>query len=368
MDAQLLKTAGQIAGIGGLALGVFFLLFKDLLKKIAAPGMTKEQWFRVVIIFMVLVWSVALAGVGAWLWVSLGGKPRAENPGILDLSVNQELGKFREVLWLPPRTNQTVAGRYPDPYKEGNRTKWTEPRRSSVAQITRLAELHPVPVVRGLVALFGDSDAVITVGALLAVRDILTNQPQRSAELKRLVPSGYGHPLDLRSVHVADEDFSVFSGTEVFCNAVFAGSVMESVKFDGLLMKGCDFSHATVLYCSFKQSGLEATHWDGSLVRATAFEKANLFHMYAEGADFGTASSQPTTIFPPVVFYSAILNDAVLNRSVMVGARFHNAKLVATQVAGVDFTGAVLAHDEPVTLAALRSEQAMFVDEAKYAK
>ena len=30
MDAQVLKTVGQIAGIGGLALGVFLLLFKDL--------------------------------------------------------------------------------------------------------------------------------------------------------------------------------------------------------------------------------------------------------------------------------------------------------------------------------------------------
>jgi hypothetical protein len=67
MDAQLLKTVGQVAGIGGVALSVFLLLFRDLLKKIAAPGMTKEQWFRVVVIFMILVWSVALAGIGAWL-------------------------------------------------------------------------------------------------------------------------------------------------------------------------------------------------------------------------------------------------------------------------------------------------------------
>lgn len=66
MGEPLLKTLGGIAGIGGLALGVFFLLFRDLLKKIAAPDMTKQQWFKVTVIFMVLVWTVALAGILAW--------------------------------------------------------------------------------------------------------------------------------------------------------------------------------------------------------------------------------------------------------------------------------------------------------------
>ena len=54
MEAQALKTVGQNAGVSGLAFGVFFLLFKDLLKKIVAPQMTPGHWFRVVVIFMVL--------------------------------------------------------------------------------------------------------------------------------------------------------------------------------------------------------------------------------------------------------------------------------------------------------------------------
>lgn len=67
MDAQILKVVGRVAGIGGLALGVFLLLFKDLLKKIVAPKMTPEHWFKVVIIFMVLVWSIAVLGIGPWV-------------------------------------------------------------------------------------------------------------------------------------------------------------------------------------------------------------------------------------------------------------------------------------------------------------
>jgi hypothetical protein len=68
MDAEVLKIVGQVAGFGGLALGVFFLLFKDLLKKVVAPQMTPEHWFKVVVIFMILVWSIAVLGIGAWVY------------------------------------------------------------------------------------------------------------------------------------------------------------------------------------------------------------------------------------------------------------------------------------------------------------
>lgn len=83
MDVQLLKTVGQIAGIGGLAVCVFLLLFKDLLKKILAPRMSPKQWFRVVIVFMLLVWSLVLAVVIVSLWLnpgSNGAVPKEKEP------------------------------------------------------------------------------------------------------------------------------------------------------------------------------------------------------------------------------------------------------------------------------------------------
>jgi len=68
MDINLFKMFGQVAGIGGIALGIFLYLFKDLLKKIKVPGLKREQWFKVIIIFMVLVWLLAIIGIGAWLF------------------------------------------------------------------------------------------------------------------------------------------------------------------------------------------------------------------------------------------------------------------------------------------------------------
>lgn len=46
MDTQILKTVGQVAGIGGLALGVFLLLFEDTIRKQIFPTLTKAYAYR----------------------------------------------------------------------------------------------------------------------------------------------------------------------------------------------------------------------------------------------------------------------------------------------------------------------------------
>ena len=38
MDLNILKTLGQIAGIGGLALGVLLILFREVIRKRDLPG------------------------------------------------------------------------------------------------------------------------------------------------------------------------------------------------------------------------------------------------------------------------------------------------------------------------------------------
>ncbi len=71
MESSLLESLGKIAGIGGISLGIFLLLFQGLLKKLKVPGLKQDQWFRIIIVFMVLVWSVALSGLGAWYFSSV---------------------------------------------------------------------------------------------------------------------------------------------------------------------------------------------------------------------------------------------------------------------------------------------------------
>jgi hypothetical protein len=75
MEASLLKTVGQIAGIGGIALGVFLLLFRDIIRKEIFPQLTKERAFHLIRLVAVLVFLIALAGVGAWVWVETHPAP-----------------------------------------------------------------------------------------------------------------------------------------------------------------------------------------------------------------------------------------------------------------------------------------------------
>lgn len=68
MDANLMEVVGKIAGIGGIALGVFLLLFRDIIQKKIFPQLTKKQAFHLLVLISILVWSVAFAGIGAWIW------------------------------------------------------------------------------------------------------------------------------------------------------------------------------------------------------------------------------------------------------------------------------------------------------------
>lgn len=72
MEEEILKTVGQIAGIGGLALGVFLLLFRDITRKNIFPELPAPKAYRLSRLITVAVWSIAVFGIGAWVLVSRG--------------------------------------------------------------------------------------------------------------------------------------------------------------------------------------------------------------------------------------------------------------------------------------------------------
>ncbi len=69
MDAELLKTLGQIAGLGGIALGVFLFLFREIIRKSIFPTLKKDDAYRLLRLIAILIWTVALVGLGAWTWI-----------------------------------------------------------------------------------------------------------------------------------------------------------------------------------------------------------------------------------------------------------------------------------------------------------
>ena len=90
METELLKTVGQIAGIGGIALGVFLLLFRDIIRKKIFPSLTKQQGFQLLMLISILVWTIALAGIGAWVWTT--DSPGDRNHGTIEQKVDGGTG------------------------------------------------------------------------------------------------------------------------------------------------------------------------------------------------------------------------------------------------------------------------------------
>ncbi len=69
MESKILGSVGKTAGIGGIALGVFLIVFQDLLKEQFLPqaGLGPAQAFAVILSLMILTFGVAGIGVIAWL-------------------------------------------------------------------------------------------------------------------------------------------------------------------------------------------------------------------------------------------------------------------------------------------------------------
>lgn len=72
---DILKTVGQIAGIGGLALGVFLILFREVIRRKIFPELPKPQAYKLLRLIIILVFIVTIVGIGAWVYVETAPKP-----------------------------------------------------------------------------------------------------------------------------------------------------------------------------------------------------------------------------------------------------------------------------------------------------
>jgi hypothetical protein len=64
---ESLELLGKIAGVAGIALGVFLLVFRDLIRKLILPRLGASQAYRVVRLAMVLTFLIAITGIAAWV-------------------------------------------------------------------------------------------------------------------------------------------------------------------------------------------------------------------------------------------------------------------------------------------------------------
>ena len=77
METSILETVGKVAGIGGVALGVLLIVFREIIRKNIFPKLSPKDSYRLLRTITVLVFAVALAGIGSWVWVSANPAPSA---------------------------------------------------------------------------------------------------------------------------------------------------------------------------------------------------------------------------------------------------------------------------------------------------
>jgi len=68
MNPETFKILGQIAGIGGVALGLASFIFREIIRKSIFPTLSKEHAYKLLRLIVVLAWLIGILGVMAWIY------------------------------------------------------------------------------------------------------------------------------------------------------------------------------------------------------------------------------------------------------------------------------------------------------------
>lgn len=123
MESSILKIVGQIAGIGGLALGVLLLIFLDIIRKNIFPTLTMDQAFKLIRLIVIFAFLIAVLGLLAWIYTLKPISPSSNNtsiqiePGEKPLVVGTGDTPIKIEL-VPPKTGREIPiEQMPDGYE-----------------------------------------------------------------------------------------------------------------------------------------------------------------------------------------------------------------------------------------------------------
>jgi hypothetical protein len=121
----VLETAGKIAGLGGLAMGVFLLLFRDVIRKDVFRRLSPDNSFRLFRLIVLLVFLFALVGLAAWCWLALRQQTTADTGSSMapvpDLETDfpVKFGDTRDSVWAKLGSPQEARVVWDSYYSEG---------------------------------------------------------------------------------------------------------------------------------------------------------------------------------------------------------------------------------------------------------
>ena len=79
---------GQVAGLAGIAVGVFLILFREVIRKNIFPKLSKKQSFTILLVFMGLTFSIGVLSI--YLYYSRGASMRSSALSVLVYDVEKE--------------------------------------------------------------------------------------------------------------------------------------------------------------------------------------------------------------------------------------------------------------------------------------
>ncbi|WP_139251587.1 hypothetical protein [Kaistia soli] len=87
MEGRILAAAGKAAGLAGISIGAFLIIFRDVLATNFLPksGLSQVQAFSVLIFLMIVTFGIAGVGVTAWLIGRTSKKVRTSELIIISL-------------------------------------------------------------------------------------------------------------------------------------------------------------------------------------------------------------------------------------------------------------------------------------------
>ncbi|WP_312547946.1 DUF4019 domain-containing protein [Massilia sp.] len=69
VSGEVLQVVGKTAGIGGLALGVFLLIFRDIIRRNIFPKLSPTHAYRLITLIVSLTFLISAVGIGAYVYM-----------------------------------------------------------------------------------------------------------------------------------------------------------------------------------------------------------------------------------------------------------------------------------------------------------
>lgn len=76
-----LVELGKIAGVAGIALGIFLIIFRDVLRKSIFATLPAAESYRLLRLIILLTWVIAVLGIGAWWFGNQQQQSRIQTAG-----------------------------------------------------------------------------------------------------------------------------------------------------------------------------------------------------------------------------------------------------------------------------------------------